>query len=72
MEFSNFPDLSTFRFHEAITLFNLSMISENRCLYVKRTIRVVRLLTLYIDDILLTGNKLEIIILRSDCPLSLT
>jgi len=37
------------------------VISEEHCIYVKRTTRRIMFLILYIDDILLTGNNLEII-----------
>jgi len=50
-----------FRFHEAITLFIFAMVSEDHCVYVKRTTREIMFLTLYIDDILLAGNNMEMI-----------
>jgi len=37
------------------------MVSEDHCVYVKRTTREIMFLTLYVDDILLAGNKLEMI-----------
>jgi len=49
------------RFHEAITSFGLSMISEGHYVYVKRLTRGIIFLTLYVDDILLAGNNLEMI-----------
>ena len=50
-----------FRIHEAITLFDLSMVSNNYCVYVKRTIGGIMFLVLYVDDIFLVGNNLEMI-----------
>jgi len=50
-----------FRSHEAITLFGLSMVSEDHCVYVKRSIGGINFLILYINDILLTRNNLEMI-----------
>ena len=49
------------RFHEAITSFGLSMVSEDHCVYVKRSTGGIMFLTLYVDDILLAGNNLEMI-----------
>jgi len=37
------------------------MISEDHCVYVKITTRGIMFLTLYVDDILLAGNNLEMI-----------
>ena len=48
-----------FRFHEAITSFGFVMVSEDHCVYVKRTTREIMFLTLYVDDILLAGNNLN-------------
>jgi len=39
-----------FRFHEAIISYGLSMVSEDHCVYVKKTIKGIMFLTLYIDD----------------------
>jgi len=49
------------RFHEAITSFGLSMVSEDHCVYVKRSTEGIMFLILYGDDILLAGNNLEMI-----------
>jgi len=49
------------RFHEAITSFVLSMVSEDYCVYIKSSTGGTIFLTLYIDDILLAGNNLEMI-----------
>jgi len=37
------------------------MISENHCVYVKKTIEGIMFLTLYVDDVLLVGNNMEMI-----------
>ena len=50
-----------FRFHEAIISFGLSMVSEDHCVYVKKTTKGIMFLTLYVDDILLAGNDMEMI-----------
>jgi len=55
------------RFHEAITSFGLSMVSEDHCVYVKKSTRGVIFLTLYVDDILLVGNNLEMIEATKRC-----
>ena len=51
----------SFRFHEAITSFGFTMVSEDHCVYVKITTRGIMFLTLYVDDKLLAGNNLEMI-----------
>jgi len=50
-----------FRFHEAIISFGLNMVSEDHCVYVKKTTKGIMFLTLYVDDILLAGNSMEMI-----------
>jgi len=50
-----------FRFPQAITSFGFAMVSEYHCVCVKRTTRGIMFLTLYVDDILLVGNNLEMI-----------
>jgi len=50
-----------FKFHESITSFGLTMVSEDYCVYVKKTTRGIMFLLLYVDDILLAGNNLEMI-----------
>ena len=50
-----------FRFHEAITVFGFTMVSEDHCVYVKRTSVGIMFLTLYVDDILLAGSDMEMI-----------
>jgi len=37
------------------------MVSEDHCVYVKKTTKAIMFLTLYIDDILLAGNNMEMI-----------
>ena len=49
------------RFHEVITSFGLSMISEDHRVYIKRSTSGIMFLTLYVDGILLVGNNLEMI-----------
>ena len=49
------------RFHEAITSFGLSTVSNDHCIYVKGSTEGIIFLTLYVDDILLAGNNLEMI-----------
>jgi len=49
------------RFHEAITSFDLSVVSEHHCVYVKRSMGGIMFITLYFDNILLAGNNLEMI-----------
>jgi len=50
-----------FRFHEVINSFDFAMVSEGHCVYVKRTTKGIMFLTLYVNDILLVGNNLEMI-----------
>jgi len=50
-----------FRFHEAITAFGLTMVSEDHCVYVKKTNVGIMFLTLYVNDILLAGSDMELI-----------
>jgi len=37
------------------------MVSDDHCVYVKKTTKEIMFLTLYVDDILLAGNNLEMI-----------
>jgi len=46
-----------FRFHEAIIAFGLTMVSEEHCVYVKKTNVGIISLTLYVKDILLASWK---------------
>jgi len=50
-----------FRFHEAIISFGLSMVLEDHCMYVKKATEGIMFLTLYVDDILLARNNMEMI-----------
>ena len=50
-----------FRFQEAIIFFGLSMVSEDHCVYVKKTTKGIMFLTLYVDDILLGRNIMQMI-----------
>ena len=58
----NLPGYGTSDFiYEAITSFGLFMISEEHCVYAKRTTQGIIFLTPYVDDILLIGNNMEMI-----------
>jgi len=37
------------------------MVSEDHCVYVKKTAKGIMFLTLYVNDILLAGNNMEMI-----------
>jgi len=50
-----------FRLYEAIISFGLSMVSEYHCVYIKKTTEGIIFLTLYVDDILLARNNMEMI-----------
>lgn len=50
------------RFHRAITSIGFTMIEEDHCVYVKRSGRNFLILSLYVDDILLAGNDMEMIV----------
>ena len=50
-----------FRFHEVIIYFRLNMVLKDTGLYVKKTVEEIMSLTLYINDILLAENNMEII-----------
>ena len=50
-----------FVFPEAIISFGLNMIFEDYCVHVKKTTKGIIFLTLYVDDILLAGNNMEMI-----------
>ncbi|KAL0421379.1 UNVERIFIED_CONTAM: Retrovirus-related Pol polyprotein from transposon TNT 1-94 [Sesamum latifolium] len=58
-----------YRFHRAITSIGFTMVEEDHCVYVKRSEKNFMILSLYVDDILLAGNNMEMIVaLRSGCP----
>ena len=50
------------RFHRAILLNGFTMIKEDHCVYVKQSKGSFIILSLYVDDILLAGNDMEMII----------
>ena len=47
------------KFHEAVTSFDFEMIEEDHCVYMKRFGGNFVILSLYVDDILLTGTSLK-------------
>lgn len=51
-----------FRFHKAIVSTRFEMIEENHCVYVKRSRKSLLILSLYVDDILLAGSDMEMIV----------
>ncbi|KAL0286173.1 UNVERIFIED_CONTAM: Retrovirus-related Pol polyprotein from transposon TNT 1-94 [Sesamum calycinum] len=51
-----------YRFHRAITSIGFSMIEEDHCVYVKRSVKNFLILSLCVDDILLAGNNMEMIV----------
>ncbi|KAK4390355.1 Retrovirus-related Pol polyprotein from transposon TNT 1-94 [Sesamum angolense] len=51
-----------YRFHRAITSIGFTMIEEDHCVYVKRSVKNFLILSLYVDDILLAGNNMEMIV----------
>ncbi|KAL0394937.1 UNVERIFIED_CONTAM: Retrovirus-related Pol polyprotein from transposon TNT 1-94 [Sesamum latifolium] len=51
-----------YRFHRAITSIGFTMVEEDHCVYVKRSEKNFMILSLYVDDILLTGNNMEMIV----------
>lgn len=52
---------SYFRFHEALIYFGLNMVSEGHCMDVKKTAKGIIFLALYVENILLAGNSMEMI-----------
>ncbi|OMO58188.1 Integrase, catalytic core [Corchorus capsularis] len=50
------------RFHQAIIQNGFEMIEEDHCVYVKRSKGSFVILSLYVDDILLAGNDMEMIV----------
>lgn len=50
-----------FRFHEAITAFGFYMADEDHCVYVMKSKEGIMFLSLYVDDILLASNNMEMI-----------
>ena len=51
-----------FRFHRAIVSNGFTMIEEDHCVYVKRSKKSFLILSLYVDDILLAGNDMDMIV----------
>ncbi|KAK4394468.1 Retrovirus-related Pol polyprotein from transposon TNT 1-94 [Sesamum angolense] len=51
-----------YRFHRAITSIGFTMIEEDHRVYVKRSVKNFFILSLYMDDILLAGNNMEMIV----------
>ncbi|KAL0386674.1 UNVERIFIED_CONTAM: Retrovirus-related Pol polyprotein from transposon TNT 1-94 [Sesamum latifolium] len=51
-----------YRFHRAITSIGFTMVEEDHCVYVKRSEKNFMILSLYVDDILLAGNNMEMIV----------
>ena len=50
------------RFHRAVLSNRFTMIEEDHCVYIKRSKGSFIILSLYIDDILLADNDMEMII----------
>ena len=50
------------RFHQAVLSNGFTMIEEDHCVYVKQSKGSFIILSLYVDDILLAGNDMEMII----------
>ena len=51
-----------FKFHKAIISIGFEMMEEDHCVYVKRSRKSLLILSLYVDDILLAGNDMEMIV----------
>ena len=58
---SNLLDHGTLDSMKPSLRFGFAMVSEDHCVYVKRTTRGIMFLTLHVDDILLTRNNLKMI-----------
>ena len=50
---NSLPERGISDFHEVIISFGLNMVSEDHCVYVKKTAKGIMFLTLHVDDILL-------------------
>ena len=50
------------RFHQVVLLNGFTMIEEDHCVYVKRSKGSFIILSLYVGDILLAGNDMEMIV----------
>jgi len=51
-----------FKFHKAIISIGFKMMEEDHCVYVKRSGKSLLILSLYVDDILLARNDMEMIV----------
>ena len=51
-----------FRFHDSIISHGFEMIEEDHCVYLKGSKKSVLILSLYVDDILITGNEMDSIV----------
>ena len=51
-----------FKFHKAIISISFKMMEEDYCVYVKRSGKSLLILSLYVDDILLAGNDMKMIV----------
>ena len=51
-----------FKFHKAIISIGFEMMEEDHCVYVKRLGKSLLILSLYVDNILLAGNDIEMIV----------
>ncbi|KAL0453733.1 UNVERIFIED_CONTAM: Retrovirus-related Pol polyprotein from transposon TNT 1-94 [Sesamum latifolium] len=51
-----------YQFHRAITSIGFTMVEDDHCVYVKRSQKNFLILPLYVDDILLAGNNMEMIV----------
>jgi len=58
---NNLPDYSTLDSMKPSLQLAFLMVSEDHCVYVKRITKGIMFLTLYVDDILLARNNLEMI-----------
>ncbi|KAL0448902.1 UNVERIFIED_CONTAM: Retrovirus-related Pol polyprotein from transposon TNT 1-94 [Sesamum latifolium] len=56
-----------YRFHRAITSIDFTMIEEDHYVNVKRSEKNFLILSLYVDDILLAGNNMELIVATQKC-----
>ncbi|KAL0367311.1 UNVERIFIED_CONTAM: Retrovirus-related Pol polyprotein from transposon TNT 1-94 [Sesamum radiatum] len=51
-----------YQFHRAITSIGFTMVEKAHCVYVKRSEKNFLILPLYVDDILLAENNMEMIV----------
>ena len=50
------------KFHESVTVLGFMQNSSEPCVYVKKNSNKVAILTLYVDDVLLVGNDIEMLL----------